>query len=375
MENSKVIGVLIGGIGLGAAIGGSLAMKFGKKSNLASNSSSETTCSIAGATPNSAIFELDGKAYASDDFPSEAKDVLYQIQNQSFEGTANFSKELALRISLAKEAGNTDIANLPPLKTLLKADKISDEEMKKFYEANKQSIPPGTTFEQIRPQLEQFMQGQKIAEQTRSKAAELEQKGRFKFLASAPMAPVVTFDLAPYPSRGASASKVTLVEVSDYLCPHCRSTQTEVDAVLKEFDGKVKFVQINYALHPEGLSGMLARGGFCANKQGSEQFWKYHEKAFGVSLDLAKPKGADAAKEFTETSIAVAKESGIDAAQFEKCLISEESKKAMEDASTAMSNVGVKGTPTFFLNNRKVGMAAGGLAAAVRKEIDSPKAN
>lgn len=378
MENGKIIGILIGGIGLGAALGAGVTLQLKNKASKSASSAggAQATCSIDGVQSNEgALFELDGQSFGREELPGDARDVLFQIQNQTYESTVNFTKELALRIALAKDGGKYDPAKLPPLKELLKADTISEEDMKKFFEANKQSIPPGTKYEQIKPQLEQFLVAQRVGETARQRIAELESKGRLKLLAKAPTSPVVNLKVDQYPNRGAPDAKVTLVEVSDYLCPHCRTVKPEVEQALKEFEGKVKFVQINFALNPNGLSGALTRGGFCAQKQSSEAFWKYHDKAFAVSLEAANAVSPDAAKEFNATAVTTAKDAGIDVVAFEKCLSSDEAKAAIAKTTAEMNAAGVSGTPSFFINNRKVSLAGGSLAQKLRAELEGSKAN
>ena len=371
-SNGKVIGLLVGGMGLGGVIGAAGMNAF--KNKVAAKTAASGTCSIEGASnASAALFELDGKSYGREDLPSDVKDTLFQIQNQSFESTANFAKEVALRMALSLDSGaKVDPSSLPQLKNLLKNEKVSDEELKKFYGANKQSIPPGTSFEQIKPQLQQFLVAQKVGEIARTRVAELQEKGRLKLLLTPPVAPVVALNVASYPSKGASDSRVTLVEVSDYLCPHCRQIKPEVEEALKEYGSKIKFVQVNFALRPQGLSGTLARGGYCAQQQGMDAFWKYHDKAFAVPLEAAQAVSPDANKEFQATATTAAKDAGLDVAAFEKCVDSDAAKKAIETANTSMNAVGVSGTPTFFLNNRKLTLGTVTLAQAVKVELDGP---
>jgi protein-disulfide isomerase len=218
------------------------------------------------------------------------------------------------------------------------------------------------------------MQERQGAEQVRLEVENFEKKGRLKILAKAPVAPLVNLELTGLPFKGAENSKVVVVEASDYLCPHCRHAIDEVEKVLKEYSGKVKFVQANFALRPTGLSGALVRGAWCANKQGNDAFWKYHEKAFAVPQEAATPVSPNTEKAFADTAIKVAQDAGINVKDFETCLASEDSKKGMEANNSKLTSVGVTGTPTFFVNNRKIG-APGNLSSAISAEIEKISAN
>ena len=373
MSQGKVVGILLGGVALGAVLGAGFVNQFGKPKKGADLAGA--TCGIDGGNGTAAgIFELDGKAYAADAFPPDVRDTLFQIQTQSYETTSNFARELALRVALATEQKVDISKSLPPLRSLLTVGDVSEEEMKKFYDSNKQSIPPNTTYAQIKPQLQQFLISQKVGELSRTKVTELTSAGRMKLLVPAPVAPVVNLPIDKFPSKGPADAKVTVVESSDYLCPHCRTVQPEVEKLLKENPGTVRFVQANFALRPDQLSGALARGGHCAFKQGNDAFWKYHEKAFAVPLEAATPVTPDANKEFDGHALKAAQDAGLDAAGFQACLASEETKKAVEDQNNVLAGAGVSGTPTFFINNRKVTLGATTLTQAVQTALSTASA-
>lgn len=372
MSNAKVIGVLLGGVCLGGALGIGVTTTVLKKNTSPTSVADSGTCSIgdSSAAPDG-MLEVDGQTFKKEDFPTEVQDQLFQMQNQVYEVSSNLLKEVGLRIALAKDK-KLDLAGgqkLPELRELLQANKVSEAEMLAFFETNKKSLPPGTTFEQVRPQLEQYMQGQQEGETVRKEFDRLQEKGRIKILVQAPVAPLVEFDVAGLPYKGAESSNVVIVEASDYLCTHCRHAVEQVEKIIEANGSKVKFVQANFALRPAGLSGRLAQGAWCASQQGSDQFWKFHAKAFEVSLDAANPVSPNTDKAFTDTAIKVAQDAAIDVKAFETCLASDESKKAVEAANEKLTKAGVSGTPTFFVNNRKVG-SVNQLQSAIDNELE-----
>lgn len=369
MSNGKVVGFLIGGVCLGLAAGvgiSAFVMKGPSRTSAATTSAADALST--GTLP---LMELDGRQITREDLPSETQDQLFQMQSQLHEATLATVKEVGLRMALAadKKIEIKDPKSLPELKALLDGRKVTEEEMRAFFEANQKSLPPGTTFEQVRPQLEQFMQGQQSGEQVRQEVAKLEEKGRLKVMLKAPVAPIVQLDLSGLPFRGSETAQVVVVEASDYLCSHCRSAVEDVEKIVKEYGNKIKFVQANLALRPAGLSGYLARGAHCAQKQGSDQFWKYHDKAFAVPMEAANPISPNTDKAFADTAIKAAQDAGINIQEFEACLASEDSKKSIEAANAKLSAVGVTGTPTFFVNNRKVA-GAQNLASAIAGELE-----
>jgi protein-disulfide isomerase len=373
MSNGKMVGFLVGGVCLGLVAGTVITMAVVKSPSAQSSSSTAADALSSGTTP---IFEVDGKRLTREDLPSDVQDQLFQMQNQMHEATIAAVKEVGLRIALSadKKLDTKGGKALPELRSILDSKKVTEAEMRAFFDANQKSLPPGTTFEQVRPQLEQFMQQQQSGDQVRQEVAKLEEKGRLKVLLKAPVAPIVQLDLNGLPYRGADSAKVVVVEASDYLCPHCRHAVEDVEKVLKEYGSKVKFVQANFALRPAGLSGVLVRGAYCANKQGNDQFWKYHEKAFAVPLEAANPISPNTEKAFADTAVKAAQDAGLNATEFEACLASEDAKKGVETANAKLTAVGVTGTPTFFVNNRKIGTPQN-LASAVAAELERLSSN
>lgn len=378
MTNAKVIGVLLGGVCLGAAAGVGVTTTLMKSGSKKSASVAATgSCSVdAPATNLGALFEVDGKSYTREELPSVMQDQLFQEQSRLHEVSVNMLKEVALRFALAndKKIDHKSGKELPELTTLLETKKVTEADMKAFFEEKKNNLPPGTTFEQVRPQLEQYMQGQQVGEQVSQAVGNLESQGRLKILVKAPVAPLVNLDVTGLPFKGTENSQVVVVEASDYLCGHCRHAIEDVEKVVKEYGTKIKFVQANFALRPTGLSGALARGAWCAGQQGSEQFWKYHEKAFAVPLEAANPISPNTDKAFIDTAIKTAQDAGIAVKEFETCIASEDSKKAIEAANAKLTSVGVSGTPTFFVNNRKIGGVAN-LSAAIASELEKLSSN
>src|SRR6185503_11819576 len=144
----------------------------------------------------------------------------------------------------------------------------TDAEMKAVFEQNKSRLPPDTSFEKIKPDIERYLKNQKLGEALRAKNEELKAKNRVAILMPMPVAPKVDLNVAGLPVKGPATSQNTLVEVADYVCPHCQATQPEVEQLVKDLGDKMKFVPVNFSLRPDGLSGTLARGAYCARQQG-----------------------------------------------------------------------------------------------------------
>ena len=145
---------------------------------------------------------------------------------------------------------------------------------------------------------------------------------------------------------GSADTKVTIVEFADYLCPYCKRYHDTVRPdLMKEYveTGKVSFVFKHSAfLGQESL--WAAQAAECAADQG--KFWDYHELLF------AKQGSGNAGLFSKESLITYAKELGLDSAKFDPCLQNDETLQRVVSDTNEGRQVGVTGTPTFFINGQ-----------------------
>lgn len=348
MQNKSILGIFIGGMLVGGAMGFGTGQKVGKTSKPSEHSGPQT-CSIdGGSSAPTQLVTIEGQNFTEDDLPGELKSAFYDTKHESHEKMAAQLKQFAAQVILAKQKDpKVDLNKMPPLQELLPKTEVSEAQLKQFYEENKARIPQGTTYEQVKPELQRYLQSQQASAGLQTQLAQFEKEGRFKIHIAEPAAPFVKLELAEQPTRGKADAKISLVEVSDYLCPHCQRAQGEVEEILKKHGDDIKFTQVNFALRPQELSGTLVRGAFCARKQSDDLFWKWHTAAF-------KPENT-ANKDEKAVVSALVKIVGLNDADFQKCLGSDEAKNFLEQTSEKMRGYGVSGTPTFFINGQRLG--------------------
>src|SRR5688572_21127078 len=140
---------------------------------------------------------------------------------------------------------------------------------------------------------------------------------------------------------GPATAPITLVEFLDYECPYCHRVQGVVEQVLKQFPGKVRFVHRDFPLddiHPQAMKA--ARAARCAGEQG--KFWQYHKRL------LVEPGHDD------ENLRNKAAAEGLNEGKFQTCLASNRYDAAIRQAADQGRELGVSGTPTFFVNGRRL---------------------
>ncbi|HQU93062.1 MAG TPA: thioredoxin domain-containing protein [Pyrinomonadaceae bacterium] len=155
---------------------------------------------------------------------------------------------------------------------------------------------------------------------------------------------------------GPADAKVTIVEFLDPECESCASVAPQVKALLKEYDGKsVRLVARYMPLHPNAK--LAVQYTEAAGAQG--KYWEYQEKLFAMQSEWGTkhgPAGAHAAPTAPISTLfeKYGKEIGLDPQKLNADAgNSDYTQKADRDLNDGRA-LGVRATPTFFVNGRKL---------------------
>lgn len=118
-------------------------------------------------------------------------------------------------------------------------------------------------------------------------------------------------------------------------------------ALFREYvdTGKVKFVYKHMAILGQE-SVWAAEASECAADQG--KFWEYHDLVFD------RQAGENQGAFNKDKLLAMAQELKLDMARFEPCLKNDQTQDRVQADTQEGQQVGVRGTPTFFVNGRAV---------------------
>ena len=146
-------------------------------------------------------------------------------------------------------------------------------------------------------------------------------------------------------------AKVTIVEFSEYQCPFCRISAFNVKPYLQEFKNDIRYYFVNYPLdnacndnlkRPMHKYACFAgKASICAQAKGD--FWSFHDELFRNQRKLNR-----------EVILDMAKERGWNPEEFLSCINSEEVNALIRDEIGAGRKIYITGTPTIFLNGRKI---------------------
>ena len=147
-------------------------------------------------------------------------------------------------------------------------------------------------------------------------------------------------DVGRAPIRGAASAPVTVVAFFDYECPYC----ARGERMLAELERRYPNVRIAFKQRPLPFhehAALAARAALAADEQG--RFAELHAKLFASQSALDR-----ASLERYATEL------GLDLGRFREALDSPRVAARIDDDRTQADELGVAGTPTFFVNGRRV---------------------
>jgi len=149
------------------------------------------------------------------------------------------------------------------------------------------------------------------------------------------------------PERGPKDAPVTIVEFGDLQCPACKAAQPTIEALVAA-EPNARFVFQNFPLEMHNWAAKGAAYADCVGRASNEAFWKFVSKTYETQADIT---AATADEKLT----AIADGAGVKGADIAVCAAKPET-KAHVDASLALGKgADVTGTPTLFINGRKIG--------------------
>jgi protein-disulfide isomerase len=152
------------------------------------------------------------------------------------------------------------------------------------------------------------------------------------------------------PTFGPPDAPITIVEFADLECPDCRMEAPVLrQTVQQSFPGKVRVFFKDYPLesiHPWARAAAIA--GRCVYRQDAQAFWKFYDWMYDTQ-DQIDP---------TNLSTKVldwAGSNGVDGIQLGRCMDTKATEAEVNQSIAEGRSLQLKGTPTLFINGRKIG--------------------
>ncbi len=143
------------------------------------------------------------------------------------------------------------------------------------------------------------------------------------------------------PIIGDEDAELTIIEFGCYACPYTKKAEPIINEVIDYYKGRVNFQFKTFYLPHFNLSYTASLAAGCAQEQGA--YLKYHALLFDEQESLAQGS-------FSEISEKI----GLDMEKFNECLNTQKYKDEVEADTLMGLHAGVRGTPTFFVNEQVI---------------------
>jgi protein-disulfide isomerase len=309
------------------------------------------------------IAEVDDRAILASDLEKYAgrelsvqRENLYKLEKQKLE-------EYISAFLLTQEAKKRGVS----VETVLDQEvnskilPVGDDEIEVFYKANKARI--AVDLDKGREQIRGYLHNQKIEAQKALFFKSLRSNAKVVTYLKPPPVFRAELSVAGEPFKGSEKARVTIVKFEDFLCPFCKQVQPTFDELLSRYKGKVRLVHKDLPLESlHSQARQAAEAARCAYEQG--KFWEYHDKLYANS-----PKAsADDLKSY-------AKEVSLNVDSFDRCFASGKYKAVVQQDLNEGAQLGLTGTPTFFINGREISgnQPLEAFEAIIDEELARPK--
>jgi protein-disulfide isomerase len=179
-----------------------------------------------------------------------------------------------------------------------------------------------------------------------------------------PFAPVRTRLAAEAkgPVQGNANAPVEIVEFSDLQCPHCKHAMPIVEKLMNESpNARLVFEQFPLPMHP--WAERAADYADCIGRKDADQFWKFTKEVFDQQEQIT-------AENVQQKLGIIATDAGADALATASCADTSETKARVNQQYQLGAEVGVTGTPTLFINGRRIDNVNGTPYEVLKQMVD-----
>jgi protein-disulfide isomerase len=169
-------------------------------------------------------------------------------------------------------------------------------------------------------------------------------------------------------SLGKADAKVKVVEYASASCSHCAKFNNEVFPAFKAKyidTGKVHYTLKEFLTPPEEVA---AAGFLVARCAGKDKYFTVLDSIYKNQAEMFQTG------DFRGVLLRIAQSSGMTADQFDKCVSDPEALKALNArVQSAINDDKITGTPSFFVNGKKIGEGEVSLAQLDTAITDAAK--
>lgn len=267
---------------------------------------------------------------------------IYEAEVKVFEIKINKLKSMLLEKLMNAHPGKKGLSNDAFMeKFIAKSIKITEQDINAFIKEKK--IPKEHINPQIKERINGFLMNEKKKAAVDVWVANQLKKTPVEVFIDKPTRPTYDVKVGNAASWGNKKAKVTIVEYSDFQCPYCAKGADILKQLKKKYGNKIQVAFKQFPLPFHNQAKVASVAALCANEQKSDYFWKLHDHMF-ANQDKLDPVAIKAQ----------AKNIGLNVDKFNKCLDGNKYLAQVEADIAEGKKIGVRSTPTFFVNGQLV---------------------
>ena len=295
------------------------------------------------STQNGVVAKIGGRDVREGEIIRGIESDIFDAEMKVFELKMHKLRAMLLEYLMNSDPRKKGLTNDQYLEKFITKDAIpSKKEIQAFIVERK--IPKQHLNDQMKQRIKQFLGDQKKKKAVEVWLGEKTKNDPIEVYLNKPERPRFNVNITPQDQTyGSKSAKVKIVEFSDFQCPYCSKAALTMKQLKKKYGSKILVVFKNYPLPFHKDAKKASEYGLCANEQSSDNFWKLYYKMFENQSKLDE----DSLKGYV-------KELGLDVDKINKCIVSGKYIAKIESDIKDGEKVGVKSTPTFFINGQLV---------------------
>jgi protein-disulfide isomerase len=223
---------------------------------------------------------------------------------------------------------------------------VTEKDIDEFIK--ERNLPKDQITKDIRERIRTVIQGEKNNSSIDAWIAKELKGNKIEVFFKKPSRPKFNVEIGNSALLGSATAKVKIVEFSDFQCPHCSRAKAILDEVKKKYKDDVAIVFKHYPLPFHTQARVASNAALCAKSLDEKSFWKMYDFMFANQTKLSVTDLKDQAKKI-----------GLDSVKFAECLDANEFDKDIQADIDQGNSIGVKSTPTIFVNGQLVMGAQG----------------
>jgi protein-disulfide isomerase len=288
------------------------------------------------------VAKIAGEEITYNEAFSGLENDIYEAKMKVFEIKENRLRSMIVEKFMNKDPRKANLTNDEYLvKYVANNITITDQQIDAF--VKEREIPSEHVNDQMKQRIRDYLENERRHAAVEAWIAEKTSKEPVEIYISKPSRPVFQVEVGKAPVTGSSNAKVTIVEFSDFQCPFCARGANVMNEVKKKYGNRVKIAFKNFPLpfHHHARSASIA--GLCVHEQNADLYWRMKDLMFEDQQGLEQ-----------DGLIAKARSLNVDMDKFTDCLTSGKFEAMIDQDIEQGQKLGVKSTPTFFVNGMMV---------------------